>query len=144
MFFTNFRGCLLNVNCSHQRAHAYFNESFNPKRKFIGERCENPARKLFLELLGKRCSNVVDQMGVYTARKVGRFFVKTSHQFPYSLGRWGKMNGIEEHNVIHTATKDPLSQDIVFSHWNSAWYEWIKDKNIRHCDNENHFFWILL
>lgn len=84
-FYDNFRGCLLDVNCSHQRARAYFNEAFNPKRQFIGERCENPARKLFLELLGQKCSNVTDRMGVYTARKVGRFFVKTNYQFPYSL-----------------------------------------------------------
>lgn len=55
-------------------------------------------------------------------------------------GKWMELKNI----MWSTQQQNPLSQDIVFSHWNSAWYKWIKDKNIRHCDNKNHFFWILL
>lgn len=85
LFYTNFRGCGLNVTCSHERSFFYFNESLNPKRKFIGERCENAAQKLYLELLGQKCSDVTDRMGIHTARKTGRFFVKTNAESPFAI-----------------------------------------------------------
>lgn len=78
-------GCGLNVTCSHERSYVYFNESLNPKRKFIGERCENAAQKLYLELLGQKCSDVTDRMGIHTAHKKGRFFVKTNAERPFAL-----------------------------------------------------------
>lgn len=77
--------CFLDATCSHLRAFMYFDESFDPEQKFVGEQCENASKKFFLELLKKQCSNVVDRMGVYTTRKAGRFYVKTHSKPPYAL-----------------------------------------------------------
>lgn len=78
-------GCHVNVNCSHQRAFKYFGESLNPERKFIGEQCENAAKKFFVDMiLKKKCSDVYDRMGLYTDRKLGRFFVLTNSEPPFA------------------------------------------------------------
>lgn len=78
-------GCGINVTCSHERSYFYFNESLNSKRKFIGERCENFEKKVSLELLGQRCSDVTDRVGIFTAGKKGRFFVETNAERPFAL-----------------------------------------------------------
>lgn len=78
-------GCVLNVVCSHLRAFKYFDVSFDPEQKFIGEQCESASKKYFLDMLGQQCSDVTDRMGIYTDRKPGKFYVKTQSKRPYVI-----------------------------------------------------------
>lgn len=79
-------GCS-SISCHHQRALRYFFESLNPQHKFIGERCENLARKLLLEFTGQRCSDVKDRLGIHTSHKKGSFFLNTNSKRPFARGK---------------------------------------------------------
>lgn len=77
------KGCL-SPKCSHSRAIDYFTESLNPKYKYASERCENLVKKLFLELISKPCSDVIDQLGIHTEGTEGSYFVKTNSISPFA------------------------------------------------------------
>lgn len=76
-------GCV-SPRCSHSRAIDYFTESLNPKYEFAAERCESLVKKLFLELIMKPCSDVVDQIGIHSDRIAGTYFIKTNSNPPFA------------------------------------------------------------
>lgn len=77
-------GCGANVLCSHSRAQEYFSESISPENKFVGEHCDNYAKRLLTWWLSTPCSGIKDQMGIYTQRKSGKFYVSTNSSPPFA------------------------------------------------------------
>lgn len=77
-------GCF-NIMCSHSRATAYFIESLSPINKFIAEKCDDTFMYYTRKLLMLPCTNIIDKLGIHSARLPGRFFLETRSSAPYAL-----------------------------------------------------------
>lgn len=69
-------GCNYDGICSHSKAIIYFKDSFDPSHEFISTKCDKFSRILH-HMFNKECTNETDRFGIHSARKSGRFHIKT-------------------------------------------------------------------
>lgn len=77
-------GCF-SLICSHSRVTELFNQSLVPSNQFIGEQCSNWIVYLLAKFLYRwPCSAATDQLGIYSKRITGTFFINTNAEPPYA------------------------------------------------------------
>lgn len=70
------------ISCSHFKAISYFTKSLNPAVKCKATECTS-----YIQWLGGFCAfKATDQMGVWSSKRPGRYFSKTSALSPYCTG----------------------------------------------------------
>lgn len=77
-------GCY-SLICSHSRATELFNQSLVPTNKFIGEQCSHWIAYILAKFIYRwPCSVETDQLGIYSKRIAGKFFIRTNAESPYA------------------------------------------------------------
>lgn len=76
-------GCLWPL-CSHFRSHEYFYEAMFAGHIFPGQKCSGRIKNFLSLVLGMFCSMNSDRLGIYSERKLGRFYVNTNAKAPYA------------------------------------------------------------
>lgn len=77
-------GCGTNVTCHHARSQEYFTISTDPQYIFEGEKCDNLIKLYYNQFMRRHCSEIRDRMGVFSDKKIGRFYVSTHSKPPFA------------------------------------------------------------